>query len=86
MYVFAYNININIYWGYKMEDLTLYEIMGEDMYLIANKVSDTKVKVEVLSEQEESLFNEVTHIHAWEGLVSFAKKILEADKYISGNK
>ena len=66
-----------------MDDLTLHDIMGEDMYIIAKKVSDTKVKVEVINDQEESLFIEDTHIYAWEGLVSFAKKVLEADKNIS---
>jgi len=80
----AYNLfKLTVNEEVEMADLTLYEIMGEDMYLLAIKVSDNKVKIEVLNEQEESLFKEVTHLYAWEGLVSFAKKVLEADKNIS---
>jgi hypothetical protein len=64
-----------------MKELTLYDIMGEDHYIIA-KVEKGQVNTEVLDENDEQVFNETSHHYAWDSLVSFAKMVLEQDKHV----
>lgn len=64
-----------------MKELTLYEIMGEDNYVIAN-VKDSQVNVKVLDENDNQVFNETSHHHAWDSLVYFAKMVLSQDEKI----
>lgn len=65
-----------------MTNLTLYEIMGEDMTLWAKLQNKAEVAVQVKNEDDETVFSEVTHIYAWETLVSFAKQIVACDERI----
>ena len=69
-----------------MTNLTLYEIMGEDMTLWAKLVNKKEVLVQVKDELERTVFEEHSHIYAWETLVSFAKQILAANVHIENQK
>lgn len=61
-----------------MKELTLYEIMGQDHYIIA-KAENGEVNTKVFDENDETVFNETSHRFAWESLVSFAKMVLSQD-------
>lgn len=65
-----------------MTNLTLYEIMGEDMTLWAKLVNKKEVLVQVKDELERTVFEESTHIYAWDTLVSFARQVLACDERI----
>lgn len=69
-----------------MTNLTLYEIMGEDMTLWAKLVNKKEVLVQVKDELDRIVFEESTHIYAWESLVSFAKQIIAANVHIENNE
>jgi len=65
-----------------MKELTLYDIMGEDHYVLANLESDKWVTVKVLNEYDEEVYHVKSHLAAWDSLVSFAKMVLDQDKKI----
>ena len=67
-------------WGYK--NLSLYEICGEDHYIQAKLHKDGQVEVIVENEDEIEVYNEKSHIYAWDSLVSFAKMILQQNERI----
>ncbi len=69
-----------------MKDLTLYEIMGEDMILWAKLVNKKEVLVQVKDELDTTVFEESSNIAAWETLVSFATQIIAADVHIKNQK
>lgn len=69
-----------------MTNLTLYEIMGEDMTLWAKLVNKKEVLVQVKDELDRTVFEESSHIYAWESLVSFAKQIISANVHIENNE
>ncbi len=63
-----------------MTNLTVYDLMGEDM-TIECKLIDTKhVHVEIIDERDVLVYAETNHIYAWESLVSFAKQVLACDE------
>jgi hypothetical protein len=64
-----------------MKKLTLYEIMGDDHSIFA-RVKNGEVQTEVWNELEEVVFDETSNVHAWNGLVSFARMILKQDERI----
>lgn len=59
-----------------MDNLTLYEIMGEDMDLTTSKLSNSQIAIEVRDENNGIVFYEETHPVAWDSLVTFARQIL----------
>ncbi len=63
-----------------MTSLTLYELMGEDMTIWASLEDKTHVKVRVQDENNQDVYAQVSHIYAWESLVSFAKQVLACDE------
>lgn len=65
-----------------MNDLRLYEIMGEDHYIRAHLQKGGEVIVEVLNEDSQEVYKEKSHIYAWDSLVSFAKMVLKQDEKI----
>lgn len=65
-----------------MTDLTLYDLMGEDMILWAKLVNEKEVLVQVKDELARTVFEESTHIYAWESLVSFARQVIACDERI----
>ncbi len=64
-----------------MKELTLYDIMGSNHYVIANIV-DSQVNIQVLDEYAAEVFNETSHPFAWDSLVSFARMVLNQDEKI----
>ncbi len=64
-----------------MKDLTLFELMGEDHVIFA-RVKNGEVQTEVWNENEELVFKETSHHHAWDSLVSFAKMVLQQDEQV----
>jgi hypothetical protein len=62
-----------------MNELALYDIMGEDHEIWAKKVDETHVKVEVFNEHQDMVYQENSHVFAWEALVGFAKQVLAVD-------
>jgi len=65
-----------------MTNLTLYEIMGEDMTLWAKLQNKSEVAVQVKDELDRTVFEESTHIYAWDSLASFARQVLACDERI----
>jgi hypothetical protein len=63
-------------------DLTLYELMGEDMSIFAEALDTMHVHVEVFDETDKQVYFEKTHIYAWESLVGFSKKVLCYDERV----
>lgn len=59
-----------------MQGLTLYELMGEDMSIEANLIDKNHVCVEVFDESEKIVYQEKSHMYAWESLVYFARQVL----------
>lgn len=64
-----------------MKDLTLYELMGEDHYILAH-YKNKMIEVEVLDHDDKQVFFEITHPYAWETLVAFSKQVLMLNKRI----
>lgn len=62
-----------------MSELTLYEIMGEDHDITVKLHDDRHVEVVVRNEHLDILYDEVSHIYAWESLVYFAKQVVAVD-------
>jgi hypothetical protein len=65
-----------------MKELTVYEVMGEDMYVIARLKGESHVSIEIIDENEETAFMETTNIAAWDSIVSFAKQVIRQDDKI----
>ncbi len=65
-----------------MTDLTLYDLMAEDMIIWAKLVDKNHVSVKVENEQDEIVYEESSHIAAWESLVYLAKQIISVDERI----
>ncbi len=65
-----------------MKELTLYDIMGSDHYMVANVETDGQVRAIVIDVNDEVVFNETSHPFAWDSLVSFARMVLNQDEKI----
>jgi len=65
-----------------MKKLTLYDIMGEGHYILANLEKDGDINVSVLNEDDQEVYHEKSHQFAWESLVSFAKMVISQDEKI----
>lgn len=66
-----------------MKELTLYEIMGEDHYIVAGAEKDgQQVRTIVMNEKDDIVFTEVSHRLAWDSLVSFARMVISQDEKI----
>lgn len=65
-----------------MTDLTLYQLMSEDMTIWAKLVDNKHINIEIQDELDVAVYNETSHIAAWESLVYFAKQILSVDERI----
>lgn len=63
-----------------MTDLTVYNLMAEDMIIWAKLVDSKNIHVEIKDEQDAIVYSEKSNIAAWEGLVYFAKQVIAADK------
>jgi len=66
----------------KENELTLYDIMGQDMCIIAKLDGPTSVSVEVLDEDDGQVYCDKSHIYAWDSLVLFARQVIHADERI----
>jgi hypothetical protein len=64
------------------QDLTLYDLMGEDMSIFCKLIDTKHVHVEINDERDVTVYAETSHIYAWESLVSFARSVLSYDKKI----
>lgn len=63
--------------------ITLYELMGEDHLIYANKQKNGDIRVIIKNDEtDKEVFNETSHPYAWESLVYLAKQILDADNRI----
>lgn len=63
-----------------MANLTVYDLMGED-HEIWVKMADAKhVDITIKNESGMPVYEEMSHIYAWESLVSFAKQVLACDE------
>ena len=65
-----------------MKELTLYDIMGEDHYIVAGVEKDGQVRTVVMNENDDVVFTEVSHRFAWESLVSFARMVISQDEQV----
>jgi hypothetical protein len=64
-----------------MKELTLYDIMGSDHYIVAD-VENDKIRTMVIDENDDVVYNEISHKFAWDSLVSFAKMVISQDEKI----
>jgi len=65
-----------------MDDLTLFNIMAEDLVIYATYLKDKQIAVTVTNEEDIVVFHEDSHVFAWESLVYFAKQVIILDKTI----
>lgn len=65
-----------------MTDLTLYELCGDDHYVIANLQKNGWVDIEVLDAFDQVVYKETSHPAAWESLVRFAKMVKSQDEKV----
>jgi hypothetical protein len=63
-----------------MKQLTVYDLMGEDMTIECKLIDTKRVHVDIIDENDNSVYSEDSHIYAWESLVSFAKQVLACDE------
>lgn len=63
-----------------MNELTLYNLMSEDMTIWTSLQGKTHVNVKVQNEEGEVVYAQVSHIYAWESLVSLARQVLACDE------
>ncbi len=68
-----------------MNELTLRELMGEDMSLFAKLIDRKHVHVEVVDENDKEVYAETSHIYAWDSLVTLAHQIIRYDERIQQN-
>ncbi len=60
-----------------MNDLTLYDLMADDYLLYAGTLDcGDHIKVIVSDADGKTVYQEISHINAWESLVDFAKQVL----------
>ena len=59
-----------------MSDLTVYDLMGEDMQLTATRLSMNQIAIDIINENGDYVFTESTHEFAWDSLVDFARQVL----------
>lgn len=62
--------------------LTLHDIMGEDMSILFTFIDMKHICVDVIDERDVMVYSEVSHIYAWESLVRFAKQVLACDEQL----
>lgn len=65
-----------------MKELTLYDIMGSDHYVVADVEKDGQIRTMVIDENDDVVYNESSHKFAWESLVSFARMVISQDEQI----
>lgn len=65
-----------------MNEPTIRDLMGEDMSIFAKLIDRKRVYVEVVDENEKQVYEETSHIYAWDSLVSFAHQIIRYDERI----
>lgn len=68
-----------------MNEPTIRDLMGEDMSIFAKLIDRKRVYVEVVDENEKQVYEETSHIYAWDSLVSFAHQIIRYDERIQEN-
>lgn len=66
-----------------MEQITFYDLGGEDheIHVILDKCPK-HVNIEIFNETGDIVFEERSHIYAWESYVNLAKQILACDARI----
>lgn len=60
--------------------LRLYDIMAEEMTLWAKKLSSGEIEVRVEDENDNEVYNHISHRFAWDELVYFAKQVLRENE------
>lgn len=66
-----------------MKALTLYELCGENHIIDVDLISKKQVHVTIVNEETKTVvYDEKSHIFAWEELVAFANQILLCEKVI----
>ncbi len=63
-------------------ELRLYDICAEDHYIVAGVQQDKEIMVQVINEEDDVVYQEKSNSGAWDSLVSFAKMVLEQDKFV----
>lgn len=58
------------------DELTLYQIMSEDMSIFSELTDTNLIHVEVMNDNDEVVYEEKSHIYAWESLVRFATQVI----------
>lgn len=65
-----------------MTDLTLYDLMSEDMTIWAKLLDNKHIQIQIENELGEIVYLERSHLAAWETMVYFAKQVLSVDERI----
>lgn len=63
-----------------MNQLTVYELMAEDMEIFAQLKNNKQIKIEIFNEDNQLVFEEETHRCAWDALVDIARQIISINK------
>ncbi len=69
--------------GVDMNDLSVHDLMGEDHELTVKLHTDTKhIEITIHDDRCVEVYDDITHINAWESLVYFAKQVINLDRRI----
>lgn len=75
-----------------LDTINLYDLAGEDHYLIARKVKwqaetfgtiKQGIRIEVMNENDHVIATETIHPYAWESLVAVAKQIISQESLMN---
>lgn len=65
-----------------MTGLTVYELIGEEMKVLATPMSKSSVSINILNENGDVVYNETSHLNAWDSFVDIAKQVIDLDSYV----
>lgn len=66
-----------------LKELTLYDICGDDHAIFARMTTEGEIEVEVWDQKEDVVYKEISHKHAWDSLVYFAKMVIQQDEFLN---
>ena len=65
-----------------MSEFTFYDLCAEDHYLLTKVHGGYQITMEVLDDEENTVYKETSNIAAWDSLVEFSKKVLQRNEQV----
>lgn len=65
-----------------MINYKLYDLMGEDHEIEAKMLPGHQVSINIINDNGDTVYEDQTHLYAWESLVDFARQVLQQNEHI----